>query len=65
MGGLVNYTYVSDAIMCDLLTAKTKLADVVSFADEYEDVLREALLYDELMRILNSVAYQDGGGNRA
>ena len=63
--GTVNYSWVCDNILRDLLTAKTKLADVVSFADEYEDVLREALLYDELMRILNSVAYQEGGGNRA
>lgn len=53
----MGYTTVCDAVMRDLLTCKSKLADVRTFADNYEDVLREALLYDELMAILNSVGY--------
>lgn len=53
----MGYTKVCDAVMRDLLTCKSKLSDVRTFADDYEDVLREALLYDELMAILNSVGY--------
>lgn len=53
----MGYTTVCDAVMRDLLTCKSKLEDVRTFADDYEDVLREALLYDELMAILNSVGY--------
>ena len=54
MGG---YTTVCDTVMRDLLTCKSKLEDVRAFVDDYEDVLREALLYDELAAILNSVGY--------
>lgn len=55
-----NYTQISNAVMRDLLNCKTKLTDVKTFADDYEDVLREAMLYDELMAILNSRPYREG-----
>lgn len=52
-----NYTRVSKNVLRDLLNCKTKLADVMTFAEDYEDVLKECVLYDELMAILNSEPY--------
>lgn len=51
------YTQISNAVMRDLLNCKTKLTDVMTFAEDYEDVLKECVLYDELMAILNSEPY--------
>lgn len=55
-----NYTQISNNVLRDLLNCKTKVTDVKMFADDYEDVLREAMLYDELMAILNSRPYREG-----
>ena len=54
-------TEVSENVMRDLLTCKSKLTDVQMFADDYSDVLREAMLYDELMTILNRTGYVEKG----
>ena len=51
------YTQISSFVLRDLLNCKTKLQDVRQFAEDYDDVLKEAVLYDELMAILNSTQY--------
>lgn len=58
---MVNYTYVSDTILKDLVSAKSKVTDMRVFVNEHAELLRIAGLLDEITAILDGAVYRDEG----
>ena len=58
---MAHYTYVSDAILRDLVTAKSKLTDVRLFVDANAAALKDLGLLDDLSAILHGPRYTEEG----
>ena len=52
-----NYTMVSEDVMRELLTAKSKMNDVREYAHEYAKALQAVHAYLPLLNILNGAYY--------
>lgn len=57
-----NYTYVSDVILADMLSAKSKVTDMRLFVEANAALLKDVGLLDDMAAILYSVAYKEECG---
>lgn len=55
-----NYTYVSDVILADMLSAKSKVTDLKRFMDDHALQLKDMGLLDEMAAILYGPVYKEG-----
>lgn len=53
------YTYVSDVILADLLSAKSRVTDLKVYVDEHSKVLKDLNMLDDINAILYSAAYRE------
>lgn len=58
----MGYTYVSDAILRDLISAKSKVTDMRLLVDANAALLKDVGLLDDMTAILYSVAYKEECG---
>lgn len=56
-----SYTYVSDVILADMLSAKSKVTDMRLFVEANAALLKDVGLLDEMAAILYSTAYKEEG----
>ena len=57
-----NYTYVSDVILADMLSAKSKVTDMKMLVEANAALLKDVGLLDDMTAILYSVAYKEECG---
>lgn len=53
------YTTVSESVLRDLMTAKSKLTDVEMYVDQNQNYLAEVRVLGPLRRILDSIRYDE------
>lgn len=56
-----NYTYVSDVILADMLSAKSKVTDMRLFVEANAALLKYVGLLDDMAAILYGPVYKEDG----
>lgn len=56
-----SYTYVSDVILADMLSAKSKVTDMKMLVEANAALLKDVGLLDEMAAILYGAVYKEEG----